>query len=404
MNTRTSSSSNANQTTLRSNRPVPPRPAPRKTVVKATEVEVQALPEGTPCPRCGAGLGADEGSRLDEITAHGCAKCAFLFDDQADTQPVVDANETDAAATAKEPVKPVIVREPAKPPLACESSEAPARRTPPPLPPSFPPPLPINREPTKIAIIKDAPKPTPKSNELKKTTPIEALTVGQFRRYSVPEQPALAAPVRPPSLPDEVDIGGTALSQAPSLSSQIKQARRQRSWALAALGASATACAIVASLFVVDELSITSIDKPLAAPKTEMSTAARVEPTTPAAVPSAPPIAEEQPPVSIELEDVPAAPHEHLVARDYHRVTPTAVETIAAKADHDARDGRFRLAADGYRHALTLSPNFVPARIGLANALWDLGDHDEARSQYERLVAELPASRLPSAVRERASH
>lgn len=392
VNTRTSSSSNANQPTLRSNRPVPPRPGPRKTMAK---------PEAATCPRCGAGLGAEEGARLDEIYAHGCAKCAFLFDDQADTQPVVET--TGANAATAEPAKPVIVREPAKPPVACESSEPSPRRTPPPLRVSFAPPLPIPREPSKVAIIKDAPKPTPRPNELKRATPACALTVGQFRRYSIPEATGLPAPVRPPSFPDEVDIGGTALSQAPSLSSQIKQARRQRSWALAGLGASAAACAVVASLFVIDEFSTASLERPLAPQKSEMAAAAHIEAQAPAEAPSVLEMADEAPPVSIELEDVPAAPPERAIARDYHRVTPTAVETIATKAEHDARDGRVRLAADGYRHALTLSPNFVPARIGLANALWDLGDHDEARSHYERLVAELPASRLPQNVRERAS-
>ncbi len=64
-----------------------------------------------------------------------------------------------------------------------------------------------------------------------------------------------------------------------------------------------------------------------------------------------------------------------------------------AMAEHQA--GRWTEAIERYRHLLETHPNFVPARIYLAEALWMSGRKDDARKELETSSEQAPGLLLP---------
>lgn len=64
-----------------------------------------------------------------------------------------------------------------------------------------------------------------------------------------------------------------------------------------------------------------------------------------------------------------------------------------AMAEHQA--GRWTEAIDGYQHLLEAGPDFVPARVYLAEALWMSGQREEALEELQASSDQVPGLLLP---------
>jgi tetratricopeptide (TPR) repeat protein len=60
-----------------------------------------------------------------------------------------------------------------------------------------------------------------------------------------------------------------------------------------------------------------------------------------------------------------------------------------------------RVAASFYDAAVSASPRSLRALLALADAQWDLGEHDEARSNYRRITTAFPGENAPPRAAER---
>jgi serine/threonine protein kinase len=83
--------------------------------------------------------------------------------------------------------------------------------------------------------------------------------------------------------------------------------------------------------------------------------------------------------------------------------TPTDSEVLSGLAEVEAARGNSAQAIATYRRALAVNPRYLPARLGLAAALWTSGQRDEARASYRRIVDEVPPALCPDLARERAA-
>ncbi len=83
------------------------------------------------------------------------------------------------------------------------------------------------------------------------------------------------------------------------------------------------------------------------------------------------------------------------------RLRITEAESLTDAGDRAYRSGSGEHADELYRRALSLSPSYVPARLGAAEVAWDQGRRDEARARYRALIDD-DAPGLPPYVRERA--
>jgi hypothetical protein len=83
--------------------------------------------------------------------------------------------------------------------------------------------------------------------------------------------------------------------------------------------------------------------------------------------------------------------------------TPSDSEALEGLAEVDEARGESAKAIGTYRRALAVNPRYLPARLGLADALWTSGQRDEARAFYRSIVDEVPAAMCPDVARERAA-
>ncbi len=72
---------------------------------------------------------------------------------------------------------------------------------------------------------------------------------------------------------------------------------------------------------------------------------------------------------------------------------PERREFIATIAEHQG--GRWTKAVDGYRRLLEAHPDFVPARVYLAEALWMSGHLEDARKELHTSSEQAPGLLLP---------
>jgi Flp pilus assembly protein TadD len=82
---------------------------------------------------------------------------------------------------------------------------------------------------------------------------------------------------------------------------------------------------------------------------------------------------------------------------------PSDSEALEGLAEVDEARGESAKAIGTYRRALAANPRYLPARLGLADALWTSGQRDEARAFYRSIVDEVPAAMCPDVARERAA-
>jgi tetratricopeptide (TPR) repeat protein len=82
---------------------------------------------------------------------------------------------------------------------------------------------------------------------------------------------------------------------------------------------------------------------------------------------------------------------------------PTDSEVLAGLAEVEVARGDTAKAIATYRRALAVNPRYLPARLGLADALWTNGQRDEARASYRGIVDEVPPSLCPDLARARAT-
>lgn len=75
--------------------------------------------------------------------------------------------------------------------------------------------------------------------------------------------------------------------------------------------------------------------------------------------------------------------------------------SLAADADRDLADGRYGTADAEYAQVLAKDPNNVRARLGAADAAWELGDVARARWLYRGLLVDGGVESLPARVVER---
>ena len=82
---------------------------------------------------------------------------------------------------------------------------------------------------------------------------------------------------------------------------------------------------------------------------------------------------------------------------------PANSEALAGLGSVALKTGDFASARSYFGHALSLNPNFVPALVGQADALWAEGDHAGATARYKEIVDRFPeSSGYPSYVKTRA--
>jgi uncharacterized membrane-anchored protein len=80
----------------------------------------------------------------------------------------------------------------------------------------------------------------------------------------------------------------------------------------------------------------------------------------------------------------------------------TRMDGLAGLAEISQARGDFAGARARYRDILGESPQYFPAKLGVADTTWELGDREAARRQYASLETSYPASRLPARIYERA--
>lgn len=101
----------------------------------------------------------------------------------------------------------------------------------------------------------------------------------------------------------------------------------------------------------------------------------------------------------LELEATPPEPAPHAVAP---RRAPTPAEVFVAEGDRAFHAGDYSTAKRSYQRALSVSPAYLPARVGVAGVDWETGHRLEARDGYRAIVNDAP-SMAPPIARERAS-
>jgi TolA-binding protein len=65
-------------------------------------------------------------------------------------------------------------------------------------------------------------------------------------------------------------------------------------------------------------------------------------------------------------------------------------------------EGATAAAIADYRRAVLSDSSSLPARLGLADSLWDHGQTGEAKSLYQGIVDKFPANAQPDRARQRA--
>ncbi len=83
-------------------------------------------------------------------------------------------------------------------------------------------------------------------------------------------------------------------------------------------------------------------------------------------------------------------------------ITPVPCELASAGGAAAMTKGDYEAAKGAYAQALTLNPRFLPARVGLADATWESGDHEAAQKMYAALVDDGQGAFLSPRARERA--
>jgi tetratricopeptide (TPR) repeat protein len=82
---------------------------------------------------------------------------------------------------------------------------------------------------------------------------------------------------------------------------------------------------------------------------------------------------------------------------------PSNSEALAGLGSVALKTGDFASARSYFGRALSINPNFVPALVGQADAMWDEGDRKGATARYKEIVDRFPeSSGYPSYVKTRA--
>jgi tetratricopeptide (TPR) repeat protein len=82
---------------------------------------------------------------------------------------------------------------------------------------------------------------------------------------------------------------------------------------------------------------------------------------------------------------------------------PANSEALAGLGSVSLKTGDYASARSYFGHALGLNPNYVPALVGQADAMWAEGDHTGATARYKEIVDRFPeSSGYPSYVKTRA--
>jgi tetratricopeptide (TPR) repeat protein len=88
---------------------------------------------------------------------------------------------------------------------------------------------------------------------------------------------------------------------------------------------------------------------------------------------------------------------------DAMHADPANSEALAGLGSVSLKTGDYASARSYFGHALGLNPNFVPALVGQADAMWAEGDHAGAVARYKEIVDRFPeSSGYPSYVKTRA--
>jgi tetratricopeptide (TPR) repeat protein len=82
--------------------------------------------------------------------------------------------------------------------------------------------------------------------------------------------------------------------------------------------------------------------------------------------------------------------------------SPSDSEALTGLAEADRIGGSLAVARAEYERALKANSDYFPARIGLADVEWALGQHDEARAAYAAIVDRYPTELVPARAIERA--
>jgi len=80
---------------------------------------------------------------------------------------------------------------------------------------------------------------------------------------------------------------------------------------------------------------------------------------------------------------------------------PSNCEALTGMADAEQAQGATALAARDYERAVDVNGRYLPARVGLADALWKLGKRADAQLAYRSIVEDFPADLCPPRARER---
>lgn len=117
-----------------------------------------------------------------------------------------------------------------------------------------------------------------------------------------------------------------------------------------------------------------------------------------------PTVSREAPPLELApVEPAPARPAPSRARRAAAPPPPIACEVATRQAARLFAHAEFADARGAYAHALALNPDFIPARLGLADSTWAVGDRLRARALYRALQQDHPGGRLPARVDERAA-
>jgi predicted Zn finger-like uncharacterized protein len=88
---------------------------------------------------------------------------------------------------------------------------------------------------------------------------------------------------------------------------------------------------------------------------------------------------------------------------DAMHADPANSEALAGLGSVSLKTGDYASARSYFGHALGLNPNYVPALVGQADAMWAEGDHAGATARYKEIVDRFPeSSGFPSYVKTRA--
>ncbi len=150
-----------------------------------------------------------------------------------------------------------------------------------------------------------------------------------------------------------------------------------------------------------------------APPATAPAAPATATPTPAAAVLAAAPVAAPPSPAPAESAGPPQSAAAIRRARDLGRAeakyralvssNPRDVESLAFLGDTLLALGKPTEALTMYERALSFSPGYQPALLGLADGLWVTGDHAGASKRYAEVVDRFPAEAVPARARERVA-